>query len=164
VQLFALGIVRVVAAFAIPDTSATAKMLSVVLGALSFIVGVVCLRSPLQTVVVLTLVLGAFWLIHGVADIADGVNGRGQPGRVWTIVSGVTALIGGIVVLSSPEASAVTLAWFLGILLLLQGIIAIVAAVGRTRSLETAPTSPATPMASTGSMQATPDAARHAAG
>jgi uncharacterized membrane protein HdeD (DUF308 family) len=139
-------------------------MLSVVLGALSFIVGVVCLRSPLQTVVVLTLVLGAFWLIHGVADIADGVSGRGQPGRVWTIVSGVTALIGGIVVLSSPEASAVTLAWFLGILLLLQGIIAIVAAVGRTRSLETAPTSSATPMASTGSMQATPDAARHAAG
>jgi uncharacterized membrane protein HdeD (DUF308 family) len=71
---------------AIPDTSAAAKVLSVVLGVLSFIIGILCLRSTLQTVVVLALVLGAIWLIHGVVDIVIGISGRGEGGRGWTIV------------------------------------------------------------------------------
>src|SRR3954453_8593182 len=86
-----------VRAFAIPDASSAAKVLSVVLGVLALIVGVLCLRSPQQTVVVLTLVLGAFWLIHGVVDIVAGIGGRGEAGRGWTIVGGVIGVLGGIV-------------------------------------------------------------------
>lgn len=95
VQLFILGIVRIVAALAIPDTSAAFKVLSVVLGILSLVFGVLCLRASVQTVVALTLVLGVFWLIHGVTDIIDGIGGRDRPGRAWTIVSGVVGVVGG---------------------------------------------------------------------
>jgi len=164
VQLFVLGIFRIVLAFAIPDALPAAKVLSVVLGVLALIVGVLCLRSPQQTVVVLTLVLGAFWLIHGVVDIVAGIGGRGEAGRGWTIIGGVIAVVGGIVVLASPEATAVTLTWLLGILLVLQGILAIVVGFGRPRAAAPAPPSPALPTGSTTRPVAAPDAARHASG
>jgi uncharacterized membrane protein HdeD (DUF308 family) len=175
VQLFVLGVFRIVLAFAIPDASPAAKVLSVVLGVLALIVGVLCLRSPQQTVVVLTLVLGGFWLIHGVVDIVAGIDGRGQPGRGWTIVGGVVGLVGGIVVLASPEATAVTFAWLLGILLVLQGVIAIVVAVKLPRTTapatrssagaaSRAPSSPDPATGSTTRLGATPDAGRHASG
>jgi uncharacterized membrane protein HdeD (DUF308 family) len=164
VQLFVLGIFRVVAALAIPDASAAAKVLSMVLGVLSFIVGILCLRSPLQTVVVLTLVLGAFWLIHGVVDIVIGISGRGEDGRGWTIVGGMIGVLAGIVVLSSPEVSAVTLAWLLGFLLVLQGIIVIIVSLTKGRPTEPSLVSSADPIGSTTPRQATRDAARHAAG
>jgi uncharacterized membrane protein HdeD (DUF308 family) len=106
-------------------------------------------------VVVLTLVLGGFWLIHGVVDLVAGIGGRGQPGRGWTIIGGMIGLVGGIVVLSSPQATAVTFAWLLGILLVLQGIIAIVVAFKLPRT--TAP-------ASTTRLGATPNVGRPASG
>jgi uncharacterized membrane protein HdeD (DUF308 family) len=160
VQLFVLGLFRVVEAFAIPETSAAAKVLSVVVGLLSFIVGILCLRSPLQTVVVLTLVLGLFWLIHGIADIVIGVSRRDQPGRVWIIIGGVIGVLAGIVVLSSPQASAVTLAWLVGILLVLQGIVVLVVTLGRPRAIKSAPA----PLESTTPIEATGGPARHSAG
>ena len=163
VQLFVLGLFRVVEAFAIPETSAAAKVLSVILGLLSFIVGVLCLRSPVQTVVVLTLVLGLFWLIHGVADIVIGISRRDQTGRIWIITGGVIGVIAGIVVLASPEASAVTLAWLVGILLVLQGIVVLVVTLGRRRATESAPTPPP-PVGSTTPIDATRGTARHPAG
>jgi uncharacterized membrane protein HdeD (DUF308 family) len=139
VQLFVVGIFRVVAAFAIPDTSASAKVLSVVVGVLSFIAGIICLRSPLQTLVVLTLILGAFWLIHGVADIVNGISGRGEAGRGWTIVGGVIGVLGGIVVLSSPVSSAITLAWLLGVVLILLGLVGILSSLRRSEPAVSAP-------------------------
>ena len=132
VQLFVLGIFRVVAAFAVPDTSTGMRVLAIVVGILSVIVGVICLRSPLQTIVVLTLVLGAFWLVHGLVEIVTGIAGRGDRGRAWTIVGGVIGVLGGIVVLSAPVTSAVALAWVLGVLLVVHGIVAVVSGFART--------------------------------
>ena len=63
-------------------------------------------------------------------------------------------LAGGIVVLASPEATAVTFAWLLGILLVLQGIIAIVVAFKLPRT-----SAPASMRLGT-----TPDAGRQASG
>ncbi|GAA4828625.1 HdeD family acid-resistance protein [Actinomycetospora corticicola] len=141
VQLFVLGVFRIVAAFAVPDASTGTKVLAIVVGILSVIVGVICLRSPLQTIVVLTLVLGAFWLANGIVEIVTGISGRGEKGRGWAIVAGLIGVIGGIIVLSAPVTSAVSLAWVLGILLVAHGIVAIIS--GFTREKATAPASAA---------------------
>jgi uncharacterized membrane protein HdeD (DUF308 family) len=145
VQLFVLGIFRVVAAFAVPDTSTGMRVLAIVVGILSVIVGVICLRSPLQTIVVLTLVLGAFWLVNGLVEIVTGIAGRGDRGRAWTIVGGVIGVLGGIVVLSAPVTSAVTLAWVLGVLLVVHGIVAVVSGFARTGSSPARSADPVTP-------------------
>lgn len=123
IQLFVLGVFRIVGAFAVPDTSAGMRVLAVIVGIVSVIVGVLCLRTPLQTIVVLTLVLGLFWLVNGITELVMGLAGRGEPGRGWTILSGVIGVLGGIVVLSAPVRSAVTLAVVLGIVLLAHGIV-----------------------------------------
>jgi uncharacterized membrane protein HdeD (DUF308 family) len=117
-----------------------------------------------QTVVVLTLVLGAFWLIHGVVDIVLGVSGRGEDGRRWTIASGLIGVLAGIVVLSSPEVTAVTLASLLGFLLVMQGFTVIVVSFTRGRPPVSSPITSADPVGSTTPRQATRGAARHAAG
>lgn len=68
---------------------------------------------------------------------------------------GVIAVVGWIVVLAAPEATAMTLPGLLGILPVLQGIIAIVVAFKLPRT--TAP-------ASTTRLGATPDPGRRASG
>lgn len=137
VQLFVLGIYRIVAAFAVPESSTGGRVLAVVIGIVSIVVAVLCLRSPLQTLIVLTLVLGAFWLVNGIVEIVDGIAGRGDSGRVWSIVGGLIGVIGGIVVLSSPILSAVALAWVLGFVLIGHGVVAIVAAFSRPAAAAT---------------------------
>lgn len=129
VQLFVLGVFRIVGAFAVPDTSAGMRVLAVIVGIVSVIVGVLCLRTPLQTIVVLTLVLGLFWLVNGITELVMGLAGRGESGRGWTILSGVIGVLGGIVVLSAPVRSAVTLAVVLGIVLLAHGIVVTVGGI-----------------------------------
>jgi uncharacterized membrane protein HdeD (DUF308 family) len=141
-QLLVAGTYQICAAIAMPDTSAATRTLYVIVGFLAYVIGVVCLRSPEQTVVVLTLVLGAFWLVNGVVDLVQGISGRGEPGRLWRCLGGLVGVVGGVVVLSSPGASALTLAWILGILLVLQGVIMVVAAVSRRRRPVPAPLPP----------------------
>lgn len=132
VQLFVLGVFRIVAAFAVPDTSAGMRVIAIVGGVLSVIVGVICLRSPFQTVIVLTLVLGAFWLVNGIMEIVAGIAAKGEHGRMWSIVGGLIGVLGGVVVLSAPIGSAVTLAWLLGVLLVAHGIVAIISGFARS--------------------------------
>lgn len=129
IQLLILGVFRIVAAFAVPDTSAGRKVVGVLIGILSILAGIFCLRSPIATVVILALLVGAFWLVYGVMEVVGGIAERGgERGRAWTIASGVIGVIAGVVVLSMPAISAVALAWVLGIMLIVQGIIAIFAA------------------------------------
>ena len=59
----------------------------------------------------------------------ESKNGRG-----WNIFGGIVMLIGGIVVLTWPGMSLVTLAWVCGIWLIVIGIFEIVAAF-RIRSM-----------------------------
>lgn len=136
VQLFVLGVFRIVGAFAVPDTSAGMRVLAIIVGIVSVIVGVLCLRTPLQTIVVLTLVLGLFWLVNGITELVMGLAGRGEPGRGWTILSGVIGILGGIIVLSAPVRSAVTLAVVLGIVLLAHGIVVTVGGIRGTGPAE----------------------------
>ncbi len=126
VQLFVLGIFRIVRAFSVPDTSAGTRVLGIVVGVLSVLVGVLCLRSPLQTIAVLTLVLGAFWLVNGILEVVAGIAGQGERSRAWTIVSGLIGVVGGILVLTLPIASAVGMAWVLGVLLVAHGLVAVI--------------------------------------
>lgn len=134
VQLFVLGIFRIVAAFAVPDTSTGTKVVGVLVGILSILAGIISLRSPVGTVVFLAIVVGAFWLVNGILELVAGIAARGEPGRVWAIVGGIVGIIAGIFVLSSPVISAVTLAWVLGIMLIVHGAMAIAAAFAASRS------------------------------
>lgn len=130
-QLLILGLFRVVWAVAVPDTSTGTKVIGVLVGILAIIAGVICLRFPGATAVFLAIVVGAFWLVNGVMELVAGIAGRDQRGRGWALLGGAVGVIGGIVVLSMPVISAVSLAWVVGLVLVVHGAVTAVRAFSR---------------------------------
>ena len=129
VLLVVTGVLHFVSA-ASDGIGGNGRVLSCVLGTLLVLGGLLCLRTPLQTALVLGLLIGVVWVVGGVVRIAQGVVlGRGAA-RWWRIAAGVLWVVAGGLVLDFPSASLVTLASILGIVLLLEGICLV--AVGLT--------------------------------
>jgi uncharacterized membrane protein HdeD (DUF308 family) len=125
IQFIVAGALQIVTAFA-ADGGTGSRVLLGLLGALSILVGVLCLRSPLQTVVVLGLLIGSLWVVSGVVGIVHAVGAERGSGRGWAIVSGIVSIIGGVIVLVYPTLGLLTLTWLLGIVLVVNGIVMIV--------------------------------------
>jgi uncharacterized membrane protein HdeD (DUF308 family) len=135
VQLFVGGIFRLVAAFT--DIAAGHRVAYTLIGIFSILVGILCLRNLFQTVAALALILGVFWVISGIMDFFSGVFVRDMPRRGWVIFQGVLGFGAGIIVLLQPAISLATLAWVLGIWLIVYGTMEIVASFS-VRKLATA--------------------------
>jgi uncharacterized membrane protein HdeD (DUF308 family) len=145
IQLVVAGIFRFVAAFVAPIEQAWVRVLTALLAILSFIVGIYLLRHPYYTVVILAVLLGIYWLIHGVIDLFTAIGHRELQNRGLTIFTGILSIVAGVIVLANPAISLVFLAWVLGIWLVVLGILGIIQGI-RLRSLAHAiPTSAPAP-------------------
>jgi len=133
IQLIVAGIFQFVSAFAGSDLTGGVRVLRAVLGLLAFVVGLYAVRHVLISVVALALLLGIFWIVNGFSEIFNALAYRDHPHRGWTGFTGVLSILAGIVVLSYPGISLVTLAWVLGIWLIIYGVMEIALAF-RVRS------------------------------
>jgi uncharacterized membrane protein HdeD (DUF308 family) len=122
IQMVATGALQLVAAFA-GDAGTGGRVLLGLLGALTILVGLLCLRAPLQTTVVIGLLIGATWVVGGIIGIFHAIEAGPRGDRGWRIASGLLFVFGGAVVLIYPGASLVTLVWLLGIVLLVTGVV-----------------------------------------
>jgi uncharacterized membrane protein HdeD (DUF308 family) len=142
VQLVVCGVLQLVSAFS-ADRGPGGRVLFTLLGALSILVGLLCLREPLQTAVVLGLLIGAMWVVQGVVGVADAVGGGQGAARGWAITSSALSVLGGVVVLVYPGTSLVVLTWLFGIVLLVLGVALIAQGVmahrARTPAVAAAP-------------------------
>jgi uncharacterized membrane protein HdeD (DUF308 family) len=128
-QLVIYGIYRFVTAFTYSFLSGGMRALFAILGMLSLIVGLWSIRHAGLTLLTLAVLLGIFWIVNGAMEIFTALaEETGLPGRGWTITIGVQSLIAGIIVLSDPGISLLTLAIVLGCWLLVFGIMEIVGA------------------------------------
>ncbi len=128
-QLVIFGIYRFVAAFVYSFLSGGMRALFAILGVLSLIVGLWAIRHAGLTLLALAVLLGIFWIINGTVEIfTAATEGKGLPGRGWTIAMGVLSVVAGIIVLADPGISLLTLAIVLGCWLLVFGIMEIVSA------------------------------------
>jgi uncharacterized membrane protein HdeD (DUF308 family) len=120
VHLLIAGVLQFVAAFS--DAGRTGgRGLSCALGTVSLLVGLLCLRDPLQTVTVLALLVGVAWTVGGVIRVVQGiVAGRGAT-RVWRITSGVVWVVAGSLVLVYPGATIVVVSAVVGVVLIADG-------------------------------------------
>ncbi|GGY51471.1 HdeD family acid-resistance protein [Streptomyces omiyaensis] len=84
--------------------------------------GVLCLRHPLQTIGVLSLAVGAVWLVSGVVTLYGAIAAEGLPHRGLVIGVAVLGIAAGIVVLALPAESARVLTRLLGLWLVLLGL------------------------------------------
>ncbi|MDI9914812.1 DUF308 domain-containing protein [Rhodococcus sp. IEGM 1379] len=125
IQLFGFGIVQIIRSFADVTATGATRTLVAISGALAVLLGFLVLRSPLQTVVLIALVIGAWWVFRGVLDIVDAAKG-GTVDRGLSIVLGVISIVAGAVVLLQPELSLEVFRIVVGIWMVLYGIIIVI--------------------------------------
>ncbi len=125
IYLIVSGIFEIVRSFASGLTGGT-RVLLLITGVLSVILGIFAIRSAINAVDLLGIFVGIAFLFRGFASLFMGFDSK--EGRGWNIFFGIVMLIGGIVILAQPALSLVTLAWVVGIWLIVIGIYEIIAA------------------------------------
>lgn len=124
-QLFVVGIYSIVRSFSAAEQH---RVWSVFLGIFSIIVAIIIVRNVAETVVVMTLILGIYWVIHGIIQFVMATADKLYPQRGYTIVMAIVSVIAGIVLLAWPIESVTALAWLMGIWLVILGILGIILA------------------------------------
>ncbi|MER7012285.1 HdeD family acid-resistance protein [Saccharopolyspora sp. NPDC000359] len=127
IYLLVSGVLQIVAAFG-THASVAIRVLAFVSGALSILLGLLCFRGEMQSILLLGLWIGIGWLFRGITEITASVADRGMPARGWQIFLGVLTALGGVVLIVSPLASVTLLVLFGGIWLLVVGVVEIITA------------------------------------
>jgi uncharacterized membrane protein HdeD (DUF308 family) len=127
--LLVTGITQVVFAFSL-HVAAGGRVLLFISGAASLILGVLCFRSLANSILLLAIWIGIGFIFRGVATAVSAISDPTLPGRVWQIFVGGISLVAGIVMLASPFESILTLAWVVGIWLIVIGIFEVISAFG----------------------------------
>lgn len=133
ITLLANGVVQLLRSIADTEAGGGRRVLFGLLAALSLLVGVLCLRSPLQTLAAIALLIGSWWIVSGVLTLIAAVSGATAGGRGWAAVLGVLSVIAGFVVLLQPKISLLALEVTLGVTLIVLGIVVVIDAM-RSRS------------------------------
>ncbi|MCB0931066.1 MAG: HdeD family acid-resistance protein [Mycobacterium sp.] len=128
--LLVSGIAQVVFAFGL-HTSAGSRILLFISGAASLILAILAFRhfgtDPTLALWLLAIWIAVGFIFRGVATTATAISElHGTPGRGWSIFFGIITIIAGVVVLSSPFESLVTLTLVVGIWLIVIGVFEII--------------------------------------
>jgi uncharacterized membrane protein HdeD (DUF308 family) len=137
IWLFVAGVFRLVSAFT--EEAEGHRALYAILGLLSIAVGLFMVRNVFDTLRIFAFVLGVFWVISGVVDFFGGIFAKDLPSRGWTIFIGVLSFVAGVIVLAQPAISLATLAWIIGIWLIVDGLMLCVAALRLKKFAEGVP-------------------------
>jgi uncharacterized membrane protein HdeD (DUF308 family) len=129
IQFILTGVFRLVLAVATRHADGSTRALMGLFGAFALVVGLLCLRDPLQTVLVITMILGVWWLAAGLIDIVGALRSRDSHRRSWDAALGVLSVGAGGVLLVAPEVSLTVLVVVAAVWLFSYGFIAVVAAL-----------------------------------
>jgi uncharacterized membrane protein HdeD (DUF308 family) len=135
IELLLAGAIQLGLAFGQPSGSRTGPVVS---GAVAAIAGLIVMRHPGGSLLVIALAVGIFFVLAGVMKLVsafDAVAGRG-----WLLVSAVVDLAVGVVIVAWPSFGVSSLAVLLGIVLVVRGLIECVGAFA-LRSAHKAPAS-----------------------
>lgn len=129
IQLILGGVFRIVTALGMSKyTDGPMRVLVGLTGGVALVVGLLVLREPLQSVVVLGMILGVWWLIVGVIDVITAFVSPSGRGRGWDITIGVISMLAGGFLIVYTDVSLTFLVVFVGIWLVLAGALATFAA------------------------------------
>jgi uncharacterized membrane protein HdeD (DUF308 family) len=117
------GLFRLVEGFTASDASGATRAAYVLIGLIAILVGLYCLRHHDVTIFLLALLVGAFWIVHGVADLGSALTSGAVPGRGFRVVAGLFSIAAGAVVLFWPGISLVIMLTVLGAWLIFYAVI-----------------------------------------
>ena len=126
VQLIVGSVFRFAAAFAIPLENGWLRALQALLAVLSFAVGIYLLGHVSLSLLVLALVLGFYWMFHGITELFVAIGHANLPGRGWIILSGILSVVTGVILVVAPGISLFALTLVLGIWLVVFGVMTVI--------------------------------------
>jgi uncharacterized membrane protein HdeD (DUF308 family) len=129
ISLLFIGVMEVVDAIA---GAPEGRALSAIVGVLSMLAGLVCLRRPGESLLALVIVLGIYLVIAGIVRFVRSFSELED--RALLIALAILDVILGVLILSLPKLSLVTLAILFAISLIARGIFSIMVAL-RLRSV-----------------------------
>ena len=96
-------------------------------GILGIIVGIVTLLWTAVTELALILIIGAWALIAGIMELSFAFTAVKETGAKWLFaISGILAIILGILLLIRPIAGILAVIWFIGAYAVMAGIVLII--------------------------------------
>jgi uncharacterized membrane protein HdeD (DUF308 family) len=99
-------------------------------GIAGIILGLLTLRSPDTTALVLLTLIAAWSILTGVFEIVTAVRVRDLIENEWLLIlSGVVSIIFGILLIVFPGAGALSIVWLLGAYALLFGVLTLMLAL-----------------------------------
>jgi uncharacterized membrane protein HdeD (DUF308 family) len=122
IQLIVFGLVRLFAALRMEERTDRWRWVHGVLAGLAVIAGILVLFHPFQTIALVALIVGLFWIAHGVSETFSASVHRETPHRGIVVGFGLFTLIAGIIVVTHPGGSVLALTLLIGIWLLVFGI------------------------------------------
>jgi len=121
------GIGYVLAAFG-THAGAAMRVLTLLGGILSVVLGIFCFRDRLESILLLALWIGIGWLFRGMTLLAAALSFDHLPARGWQALSGVIIVVGGAVLVASPIDSIAILTLVAGCWLIVIGIVDVITA------------------------------------
>jgi len=121
----AAGVVHVARGILTGGAGVGGRVLSILLGVLLVIAGIIAIRNPLSSLALLTMVIGISWIIEGVVGLVETSH---DSSKWFGWLFGIVAIVAGTVLLLTPIESLGVLVWIGGIFLVGSGVIQLVQA------------------------------------
>ena len=126
INLMILGIASLVGAFG-AERDATVRALAAVMGLLGIVAGIAVIRRPGETLLAVLIVVGIWFVVHGVVDLVRAATTT--EGRGILLLAAIADMIFGILILALPKLSLATLAVLIGLGFLVRGVVSVVQGV-----------------------------------
>ncbi|WP_308272296.1 HdeD family acid-resistance protein [Kitasatospora sp. SUK 42] len=135
--LLVIGIAQLVAAFG-SHASTAMRVLAFISGAISVLLGLLCFRSAVQSLLLLALWIGIGWLFRGITQLAAAISDPLMPARGWQAFAGVANTLAGVLLMVWPVGSIAALTVLAGCWLVILGVVEIATAIqvrGRAKQI-----------------------------
>ena len=131
INLMILGIASLVGAFG-GERDSTVRALAAVMGLLGIVAGIAVIRRPGETLLAVLIVVGIWFVVHGVVDLVRAATTT--EGRGILLLAAIADMIFGILILALPKLSLATLAVLIGLGFLVRGVVSVVQGIGLRRA------------------------------
>ncbi|UKY48773.1 HdeD family acid-resistance protein [Streptomyces inhibens] len=128
IYLLATGVFQLAGAFG-THVPRHLRVLHFVAGALFILLGLICFRGTLESILLLALWIGFGWLLRGIMVTATAASAKDIPARGWQLFSGIITTLAGIVLIVSPFSSIAALTLVVGIMAIVVGAVEVFHAI-----------------------------------
>jgi len=106
--------------------SAGGRVLSVLIGLLLIVVGVLAVLHPVEILAVIGILIGISWIVDGVVSIVESSK---SPSKTFSVIAGIISVVAGFIVVLLPVKGVAVLTLIAGVFLLIIAVAQLIGAI-----------------------------------